>query len=391
MKIVIFGSGKIGRAFIGQVFGMAGYEVVFVDIDRHMIDLLNQERQYRVEIRDRECESMLVGSVRGVHADDLPGITREVEETDLVAVSVGLRGLPAVARSLASALESKYRRTPGRATDIILAENMRDASTYFAGELATHLPEDFPLDTVTGLIETSIGKMVPVIPEALIKADPLAVYAEAYNFLIVDGEAFRNPVPDIPDLEPKKNIRAWVDRKSFLHNLGHAMAAYFGSYYLPGLVYMYEVLSERKVEDLTLKAMFEAGEVLKRLHPDEFTRDDLEIHISDLVNRFKNPHLGDTVHRVGCDLKRKLGAADRIATPIRFAMEFNMPCQTMLEGYICALTFAAADEKGRQLPGDIELKELYQERGLEYMLVQYSGLDSAIGLDLSGESSGQAG
>ena len=30
-KIVIFGAGKIGRSFIGQLFGSGGYKVVFVD------------------------------------------------------------------------------------------------------------------------------------------------------------------------------------------------------------------------------------------------------------------------------------------------------------------------------------------------------------------------
>ena len=34
--------------------------------------------------------------------------------------------------------------------------------------------------------------------------------------------------PDVKGLAPKKNIKAWVDRKAFIHNLGHATAAYYG-------------------------------------------------------------------------------------------------------------------------------------------------------------------
>jgi mannitol-1-phosphate/altronate dehydrogenase len=30
-KIIVFGAGKIGRSFIGLVFSLAGYEVVFVE------------------------------------------------------------------------------------------------------------------------------------------------------------------------------------------------------------------------------------------------------------------------------------------------------------------------------------------------------------------------
>ena len=32
-NIVIFGAGKIGRSFIGQLFSKAGYGLVFVDMD----------------------------------------------------------------------------------------------------------------------------------------------------------------------------------------------------------------------------------------------------------------------------------------------------------------------------------------------------------------------
>jgi len=46
--IVIFGAGKIGRSFIGQLFGLSGYEVVFVDIDQKMVDELNRRNCYPV-------------------------------------------------------------------------------------------------------------------------------------------------------------------------------------------------------------------------------------------------------------------------------------------------------------------------------------------------------
>ena len=36
-SILIFGAGKIGRSFIGQLFGKAGYEVVFVDMDESLV------------------------------------------------------------------------------------------------------------------------------------------------------------------------------------------------------------------------------------------------------------------------------------------------------------------------------------------------------------------
>ena len=40
-KIVIFGAGKIGRSFIGQLFGKSGYKIIFIDVDPAIISLLN--------------------------------------------------------------------------------------------------------------------------------------------------------------------------------------------------------------------------------------------------------------------------------------------------------------------------------------------------------------
>ena len=43
-------------------------------------------------------------------------------------------------------------------------------------------------------------------------------------------------------------MKAWVDRKAFIHNLGHATAAYsWSSRNIPEATFMYEVLGDEKV------------------------------------------------------------------------------------------------------------------------------------------------
>jgi mannitol-1-phosphate 5-dehydrogenase len=55
-KIVIFGAGRIGRSFIGQLFSRSGFEVVFVDINEELISRLNSDKQYKVVIKDNSGE-----------------------------------------------------------------------------------------------------------------------------------------------------------------------------------------------------------------------------------------------------------------------------------------------------------------------------------------------
>ena len=37
-KLISFSAGKIGRSFIGQLFSRGGYEVVFIDVVKPIID-----------------------------------------------------------------------------------------------------------------------------------------------------------------------------------------------------------------------------------------------------------------------------------------------------------------------------------------------------------------
>lgn len=384
-KIVIFGAGKIGRSFIGQVFSQGGYEIVFVEKTERIVQALNHKKSYQVVVRDATERIIVVENVRGIHISDIQTVNKEISTVDLIAVCVGQEGLNEVARLLAQALVAKRNKLPQACTDIILAENLRNASLFFAELMRKYLPPDFPLWERVGLIETSIGKMVPIVNESISQKNPLIVFAESYNTLIVDKKGFKNSVPSLPDLAPKENIEAWVDRKLFIHNLGHAMAAYFGNFLYPDKEYLYDVLDDPEVETLTRAAMQESGRILMAVHPGEFTKAEIDTHIDDLICRFKNRHLRDTVYRVGSDLKRKLGRGDRVATPLKFAHLYKLPCETILQGYVCALSFRAFGPDGQETPGDEQIRGLYKKMGLAFILKEISGMDSETILYLLGK------
>ena len=53
-KAIVFGAGNIGRGFIGQLFAESGYETTFVDIDRVLLDTLNADRAYTIQLVDNQ-------------------------------------------------------------------------------------------------------------------------------------------------------------------------------------------------------------------------------------------------------------------------------------------------------------------------------------------------
>lgn len=375
--IVIFGAGKIGRSFIGQLFGCGGYEVVFVDVDQVVIDGLNQKECYRVVIKGETEEEIVVPNVRAISALDKGKVTEAVSTAGILAVSVGKNALEKIIPVIAEGLLQREKNYPGTPLDIILAENMRSAADFVREQFMKNLPSVFPVETLVGLVETSIGKMVPIIPLAELEKDPLVVFAEPYNTLILDRKGFKSPIPKLNGLAPKNNIKAWVDRKAFIHNLGHATAAYYGHFLHPEAVYIYEILDDSEVFQFTRAVMLQSADILRAVYPEEYTASELEDHINDLINRFRNKALRDTIFRVGQDLVRKLGIDDRFMGSIHLAIEYRMPFDLILKAMSFGLFFRAKDEAGNYFPSDIAFINSL-EADIETTLTEWLGYDKEI-------------
>jgi len=110
-KIVVFGAGKIGRSFIGQLFSRSGYEVVFIDVFKPVIDELNLKNQYKVIIKSETEETLLITNVRGVLAGDEDKVIDEVSSAGILAVSIGQKGLSAAKPPIAKGDRYSIRRS----------------------------------------------------------------------------------------------------------------------------------------------------------------------------------------------------------------------------------------------------------------------------------------
>ena len=373
-SILIFGGGKIGRSFVGQLFGRAGYGIVFSDVDENLIDALNVRRSYPVMIRsDAVGETLEVTNVRAVFCSE-ENVVREMAQASIIATSVGKNVLGKIAPLMAKGLLARHEKDPASAVDILIAENMRSAAAFLREEFLKRLPPGFPLDSFAGLVETSIGKMAPLMTQAERAKDPLAVFTEPYNTLILDRTAFRTPIPDVPGLAPKENIAAWVDRKAFIHNLGHAAVAYYGNHRHPCATYIYEVLEDPECYDFARAVMRQSAAILLAEYPFDFTPQSLESHIDDLLSRFQNKALRDTLYRVGQDRIRKLGPGDRFMGAIRLAQKHNKEYSLIFEALTYAFTFTATGENGSRSPPDMLFDE-YLRKGKDYVLRHVCGMD----------------
>lgn len=264
--LVHFGAGNIGRALVGSIFSQAGWEIVFVDAVPALIEALNVRGSYPVRVKGPLThgvtqDTVFVGQVRGILAQDTEAVAAAVAEADLVSTAVGGGVLPRLFAVLAQGI--RMRGTP---VSILMCENLHGAREIAREALRRELPETFPLDARVGLVETSIGKMVPIMPAAVRERDPLEVWGEAYNQIIADRDGFIGEPPDVPGLACKPRFVAYVDRKLYIHNFGHAVAAYRG--HLAGKTYIWECMDDPAVRGRVAEAMTSTAQALLHRYPE---------------------------------------------------------------------------------------------------------------------------
>ena len=101
----------------------------------------------------------------------------------------------------------------------------------------------------------------------------------------------------------------------------------------------------------------------------EEIRENVESNVVDLLFRFQNKALKDTVARVGADPVRKLRRNDRIVGAALFAMEQGVDPMPVIKGIVAGLKF---DQEGD--PTAPEVQAALKEQGIEYVIEKYMGL-----------------
>ena len=103
----------------------------------------------------------------------------------------------------------------------------------------------------------------------------------------------------------------YIERKLFTVNTGHASAAYFG--FEAGLEKISEAMADQDVAEDVRAVLEETKQLLVAKHG--FNNDEQEAYVQKILVRFSNPHLPDTVNRVGRAPLRKLSRHERFIGP----------------------------------------------------------------------------
>jgi mannitol-1-phosphate 5-dehydrogenase len=341
-RAIHFGAGNIGRGFLGQLYFESGYATTFVDVADAVVNGLNERGGYPLRIVDEEPRTIDIEDVSAVHGSDLDAVANAVAEADIASTAVGVNVLPHVAPGIAAGIAKRFASPDAAPLNIIVCENKIEAGPYLREEVRKHLDSAHhaALDEQVGFVEASIGRMVPVMTDAQRAEDPLLVCVEAYSDLPVDRAAFKGPIPQIKNLQPRDNFGAYVERKLFVHNASHAVTAYLG--HLRGHTYIWQAIADEVVRADVQEALSESCRALAIKHRLDIAP--LGDHAEDLMRRYRNRALGDQIARVAADPVRKLGPNDRLVGAARMCMEFDVDPDHLARSIAAAIRYDHPDD-----------------------------------------------
>ena len=319
MNAVMYGGGNIGRGFIGGLLSQSGYRVTFIDVAEPVVKHLQEKGCYPVRyVSSNGHEDVMIENVTAVNGNDTEAASDAIANCDIMATAVGARILKFIVPNIVAGLRKRWAMEKGP-LNIIVCENLMDANLVVEGMIKDQLTEEekAKFDETVGLVEASIGRMVPVQTEEMKDGEPMRVCVERYGFLPTDKAAFKGEIPQIKNMVPFAPFDFYIKRKLYVHNMGHATCAYLGD--LLGLAYIYQSIDVADVRILVQNAMLESAVALSSKYGVNMA--DIVMHITDLLNRFTNAALLDTCARVGGDPGRKLSPDDRLIGSATLALE----------------------------------------------------------------------
>ena len=222
---VQFGAGNIGRGFIGAVLAQAGYTVTFADVVEDLLTQINARGGYTVHVTDHKKYDIEVKGVSAVHSGSDAAV-QAIVGADIVTTAVGLRILKFVAPTVAAGITARKAAGIEQPLNVMACENGLKATSQLKELVFASLDDQTKAwaETHVGFPDAAVDRIVPPVHCEV----PLDVAVEEFFEWDAERSGFVGEVPVIPGMTPVDNLLAYIERKLFTLNTGHAATAYLG-------------------------------------------------------------------------------------------------------------------------------------------------------------------
>lgn len=364
MLAIHFGGGNIGRGFIGEVLNKNGFKIAFVDVNKEIIDALNDKHEYTIELAQEGTPQIKVNNVYGINNGTHPEeVIAAFEQADIVTTAIGPKILPYIAPLIAKGIQKRRVGQSTQSIDVIACENMIGGSTFLKEEVSKHLAkEDMDyLEHYIGFPDAAVDRIVPLQSHE----DKLFVSVEGYKEWVIDESKLKNTDLRLEGVHYAPELEPFIERKLFTVNTGHATTAYVGKY--EGYKTIDEALKDEKVKKQVENVLAETGALM--VEKWQFDAEEHKAYITKILSRFMNPFISDDITRVARTPMRKLGYDERFIRPIREASERGLETDSLIKTVAKALVYRDSNDEESQ-----QLEKLLEDKSVETVIREVTQL-----------------
>ncbi|HVX68056.1 MAG TPA: hypothetical protein VHA11_15695 [Bryobacteraceae bacterium] len=367
---VVFGAGKIARAFIAHLLTLSGYHITFVERAPALAASLRERGRYKVSILGAPEHDIVISGFRVLEPAEEEAVAAALASAGIVFTAIGGPNLPETAPLLAAGVRraiSDGRREP---LNVILCENYFQPGPWLRGMVRDQLSggEQQWLNAHVGFVESLVLRSSIEPTEEMRAEDPLSLKAQNAWELPVDRDAFVGEPPAIRGLAPKGNFQGGLIRKLFTYNAINAVIAYSG--YLRGHRLLSDAANDPEIAALARRAGEESSEALCRHF--HFDPEEQGQFAAAALAKYQKTEIVDPIERNARDPLRKLARNDRLVGPAALALEHDIEPRALSQGIAAGLHYDDASD-----PSAVKLQELIGRAGVEGALREVCGINSA--------------
>ena len=346
MKLAIhFGAGNIGRGFIAPILQENNYEVVFVDVNKELIEQINLLQRYKVKSISLNASSdIFVKNISGLLLDDEEFLNEKLAKADLITTSVGPKFVKDIFNLVSSTKTEKIQT-------FIAFENMYRAST--SNSIESGLSKLVLIDAV-------VDKIVP--PQNITSLD---VIVEEYGSIILDNNVNTKPLNE-SKIVSYSNYDHEFYKKLWLLNGLHLKLAYFGL--SRNIKYIHEILNNQEGLDFAERAIDSLSKAYSLFSN---SNEDLKDFKQTILSRFSIPEIQDEVTRIARNPQIKFSKDERFERPLRLLISADEDVETFKK--IIDIIFESDFE---QVDGFLDFKNSQLSNDKNYFYNEFWNVDN---------------
>ena len=358
--IVIIGAGKEGKAYLGEVYDAAGWNVTFLDKDSRVVEALKETGQYHVTVlRKDRTEQRTITGYETYETDDSYSCMERMVDADVIALCLYPEDIEDAIRYIGPCLRKRAAENPKQNLLILSCTNKNHIMEKNEELLLEVLSEE---KRKIWYRERVAFRDVIVRRSGNAPSNhALCLTTKALQSLLIQGPV-NVDLSGVEWMQVCDGVEFLKDIKLFVHNCPHAACAYAG--YVKGYTTTQDAERDDEIATLMKGCLAEASEGIRaEFHP---TLEQLEMVGCSMKAKEEEV---ERISRVAENPVRKLGRHDRLTGAAMYCLKHGIEPVNIAKAIAYGLAY-----DNREDPNAVRMQEMIAEKGIRPAAARILGI-----------------